>query len=102
MLAGASTTPASAPGPDPRLEGLREQLSSYEALCAELGSTPTQVALAWVLSNPVTSAAIVGPASIAQLDADVDALATHLDPATMQALDEIFPGPGEAPQSYAW
>jgi hypothetical protein len=39
---------------------------------------------------------------MAQLDADLDALATHLEPATMHALDEIFPGPGEAPQSYAW
>ena len=77
-------------------------MNSYEALCAELGATPTQVALAWVLSNPVTSAAIVGPASIDQLDADLAALTTHLDPATLQALDEIFPGPGEAPQAYAW
>ncbi len=71
--------------------------------CArELGATPTQVAIAWVLSNPVTSAAMVGPASIDQLDADLAALTTHLEPATMRALDEIFPGPGEAPESYAW
>ena len=98
VLAGAE------PGshPDPRLEGLRDRLEPYEALCGELGATPTQVALAWVLSNPVTSTAIVGPSTLAQLDADLGALGTHLDPATLQALDEIWPGPGEAPQAYAW
>ena len=30
----------------PRTQGLREQLKCYEALCVELGATPTQVALA--------------------------------------------------------
>ena len=102
LLTGIVTNADSAPAEDPRIEGLRDQLNSYEALCAELGATPTQVALAWVLSNPVTSAAIVGPATVGQLNADLAALTTHLEPATMQALDEIFPGPGEAPQSYAW
>ena len=102
MLTGVLANAETAPAEDPRIEGLRDQLNSYEALCAELGATPTQVALAWVLSNAVTSAAVVGPASIAQLNADLAALTTHLEPATMQALDEIFPGPGEAPQSYAW
>ena len=103
LLTGALATANTAPGrSDPRIAGQREQLTSYEALCTELGATPTQVALAWVLSNPVTSAAMVGPASIGQLDADLAALTTHLEPATMRALDEIFPGPGEAPESYAW
>ena len=46
--------------------------------------------------------AIVGPATVGKLNADLAALTTHFEPATMQALDEIFPGPGEAPQSYAW
>ena len=102
MLTGIVTNAASAPAEDPRIAGLCHQLHSYEALCAQLGATPTQVALAWVLSNPVTSAAIVGPANIDQLNADLAALTTPLEPETVQALDEIFPGPGEAPQSYAW
>ena len=102
LLTGVLTNADIAPAGAPRIEGLRDQLNSYRALCAELGATPTQVALAWVLSNTVTSAAIVGPANIDQLNADLDALTTHLEQATMQALDEIFPGPGEAPQSYAW
>ena len=101
LLTGVLATAETAPGMD-RAPKACEQLKCYEALCVELGATPTQVALAWVLSNPVTSTAIVGPATMAQLDADLDALATHLEPATMHALDEIFPGPGEAPQSYAW
>jgi aryl-alcohol dehydrogenase-like predicted oxidoreductase len=103
LLTGAVATSDTDHDPrDERVERLRTQLHSYEALCAQLGATPTQVALAWVLSNPVTSAAIVGPTSIGQLDADLAALTTHLEPAVLQALDEIFPGPGEAPGSYAW
>jgi aryl-alcohol dehydrogenase-like predicted oxidoreductase len=102
MLTGVLSSADNTPAKDARIEDLRDRLNSYEALCAQLGATPTQVALAWVLSNPVTSAAIVGPADIDQLNADLAALTTHLEPATMQALDEIFPGPGEAPQSYAW
>jgi aryl-alcohol dehydrogenase-like predicted oxidoreductase len=103
LLTGVRTNAGSQPNPaDLRSRELHSQLKSYEALCAELGATPTQVALAWVLSNPRTSAAIVGPASIHQLEADLAALTTHLDPTTLQALDGIFPGPGEAPQSYAW
>jgi aryl-alcohol dehydrogenase-like predicted oxidoreductase len=102
MLTGVLSSADNTPAKDARIEDLRDRLNSYEALCAQLGATPTQVALAWVLSNPVTSAAIIGPADIDQLNADLAALTTHLEPATMQALDEIFPGPGEAPQSYAW
>ena len=103
LLTGAVTDAGTERGAtDSRIARLGTQLDSYEALCAELGATPTQVALTWVLSNPVTSAAIVGPASIGQLDADLAALTTHLEPGALQALDEIFPGPGEAPQAYAW
>jgi len=102
LLTGALANADTARTEDPRIAGLRDQLGAYETLCTELGATPTQVAIAWVLSNPATCTAVVGPASTDQLDADLAALTTHLEPATMRALDEIFPGPGEAPESYAW
>jgi aryl-alcohol dehydrogenase-like predicted oxidoreductase len=80
----------------------RDQLEAYEALCREIGARPVEVALAWLLRNPVVSAAIVGPMTIEELRSDLGALSVHLDAAAARRLDEIWPGPGEAPQAYAW
>ena len=38
----------------------RPQLEKYEALCNEIGEAPAVVALAWLLNNPVVTAAISG------------------------------------------
>ena len=40
--------------------------------------------------------------TIEELRADLGALSVHLDDDVMQRLDQIWPGPGEAPQAYAW
>ena len=81
----------------------KDALARYEALCTELGETPADVALAWVLSNPVVTAPIVGPRTEAQLTGALRALEIQLDAATLKKLDEIFPGPGgAAPEAYAW
>ncbi len=78
-------------------------LEAYEKLCAELGEQPADVALAWLLANPAVTAPIIGPRTIEQLDGALRALEIKLDEATMQRLDEIFPGPGGAgPEAYAW
>ena len=81
----------------------REQLERYEALCKELGHPPGEVAIAWLLHNPVVTAPIIGPRTMEQLESAVRATAIELDEETMKKLDEIFPGPGgEAPVPYAW
>jgi aryl-alcohol dehydrogenase-like predicted oxidoreductase len=85
------------------VEKLRPQLERYEALCREIGHAPADVALAWVLHNPVVTAPIVGPRTIEQLNENVSALDLTLDEETLKKLDEIWPGPGgEAPMAYAW
>lgn len=79
------------------------QLEKYEALCKDLGYPPAEVALAWLLHNPVVTAPIIGPRTIEQLESDVRAASIELDQETLTKLDEIFPGPGgEAPKAYAW
>jgi aryl-alcohol dehydrogenase-like predicted oxidoreductase len=83
-------------------ERYREQLGPYEALCREMGAKPEAVALAWLLRNPVVSAAIVGALTIDELRADLAGLSVRLNDEIMQRLDRIWPGPGEAPQAYAW
>ena len=86
-----------------RVEEKREQLEQYESLCRELGHPPGEVAIAWLLHNPIVTAPIIGPRTIEQLESAVRAAAIELDQETLDKLDEIFPGPGgEAPVPYAW
>ncbi len=86
-----------------RVEEKRVQLEQYESLCKELGHPPGEVALAWLLHNPIVTAPIIGPRTVEQLDSAVRAASIELDEATLDKLDEIFPGPGgEAPKAYAW
>lgn len=86
-----------------QVEKHRQKLEAYEALCAELGEEPANVALAWLLANPAVTAPIIGPRTMEQLDGSLRALEITLGPETMQRLDELFPGPGgQAPEAYAW
>jgi len=81
----------------------RDAVEAYEKFCADLGEKPADVALAWLLANPAVTAPIVGPRTIEQLDGSLRALEITLDEATMNRLDEVFPGPGgPAPEAYAW
>jgi NDP-hexose C3-ketoreductase / dTDP-4-oxo-2-deoxy-alpha-D-pentos-2-ene 2,3-reductase len=81
----------------------RDRLEAYEKLCADVGEDPAEVALAWLLANPIVTAPIIGPRTTEQLDATVRALDLPLDDRTLRRLDELFPGPGgPAPEAYAW
>ncbi len=85
------------------IEKHRTKLAQWEDFCKTLGEQPADVALAWLLANPVVTSPIIGPRTLAQLDGSLRALEIALDAAAMQRLDEIFPGPGgEAPEAYAW
>ena len=80
-----------------------KQLTSYERFCKALGEKPVDVALGWLLSNPMVTAPIIGPRTMEQLTGSLRALKIRLGKAEMKKLDEIWPGPGgEAPGSYAW
>jgi len=86
-----------------RIEQNRPKLEAYEGFCRELGEHPANVALAWLLHNPVVTAPIIGPRMIAQLDESVRAPEIKLDEEQLKRLDGIFPGPGgPAPEAYAW
>ena len=86
-----------------QVEANRSKLERYEALCKELGEEPATIALAWLMHNPVVTAPIIGPRTMAQLESAVRATEITLDTDTLMKLDEIFPGPGgAAPEAYAW
>jgi aryl-alcohol dehydrogenase-like predicted oxidoreductase len=84
------------------LDKQRPAIEAYEALCAELGHEPGDVALAWLLHQPAVTAPIIGPRTAEQLDAAERAVELKLDEATLKRLDEIFPGHKPAPEDYAW
>ncbi len=85
------------------IEKLRPQLEKWEAFCAEIGEQPADVALAWLLKNPVVTAPIIGPRTIDQLTGSLRALEINLSDEQMKTLDTIWPGPGgTAPEAYAW
>jgi len=85
-----------------RLARYRPQVEAYEAFCDELGENPADVALAWLLHQPAVTAPIIGPRTLDQLDGSLRALEITLDEDTLKRLDEIAPGPGPAPEAYAW
>lgn len=86
-----------------QIEQYRTQLEAWEGLCKEMGETPSNVALAWLLKNPVVTAPLIGPRTPEQLKEALHAITIDLSEETLRRLDEIWPGPGgEAPQAYAW
>jgi aryl-alcohol dehydrogenase-like predicted oxidoreductase len=82
---------------------IQSNLDSFESLCHELGETPADVALAWVLHNPDVASPVIGPRTIDQLIGNIHSLEINLTKEILLRLDAIFPGPGgEAPEAYAW
>ncbi len=71
------------------------------------GEKPGDVALAWLLHNPVVTAPIIGPRTLEQLEGSLRALEIEFSDTALNRLEEIFPGPGKghglpAPEAYAW
>jgi NDP-hexose C3-ketoreductase / dTDP-4-oxo-2-deoxy-alpha-D-pentos-2-ene 2,3-reductase len=85
------------------LKANRKAIKAWEDLCDELGESPADAALAWLLAQPGVTAPIIGPRTMAQLDGAQRALKVRLTKDVLARLDEIFPGPGgPAPEAYAW
>ena len=79
-----------------------EQLQEFEALCADLGETPSNVALAWLLHQPGVTATVIGPGTVDQLTNTLSVPDLLLSAETLDNIDNIFPPCGAAPEAYAW
>jgi diketogulonate reductase-like aldo/keto reductase len=64
-------------------------VEAVEAVARELGSTPSRVALAWLLAKPGVSSPIIGARTLAQLDDNLQALEVKLSPAQLEKLDAV-------------
>ncbi|MGA7837523.1 MAG: aldo/keto reductase [Ignavibacteriaceae bacterium] len=85
------------------IEKLKPQIEAYENLCKNINLSPADVALAWVLNNPVVTSPIIGPRTVKQLEENAKAAEIKLSKETLDELDKIWPGPGnQAPEAYAW
>ncbi|MQY13010.1 Protein tas [Streptomyces sp. RB5] len=81
---------------------VREKVQAYEDLLDKHALAPGEVALAWLLTRPGVTGPIVGPRTQEQLDSALRAVELELSEELLTALDEIFPGPGESPEAFAW
>jgi aryl-alcohol dehydrogenase-like predicted oxidoreductase len=85
------------------VEQHKDRLNAYVDFCSEIGEKPADVALAWMLNNPVVTSPIIGPRTIEQLVGSLRSLEIQLNKEQLLSLEEIWPGPGgEAPEAYAW
>ncbi len=66
-----------------------EVIRTLNRLAAEIGKTPAQLAVAWVLSHPEVTLAISGSDTIAHLDDTLGGVGWELDPEIRAALDTV-------------
>jgi len=100
MLAGAIRDDSYKPGDiranmprfvAPQLAHNLDLVAAFDAAAADVGATPAQLALAWVLSRGNHVIALPGTRSIAHLEEDLGTLATPIPAATLAAVDAMFP-----------
>jgi aryl-alcohol dehydrogenase-like predicted oxidoreductase len=71
-----------------------EVAQKIRPLCEAHGKTMTQFALNWILANPIISAAIAGPRTMAQLEDNLGCLSWEIDAEAIEVIDRLVP-PGE-------
>ena len=71
-------------------------MRALSALATARGQTLSQMALSWVLRDPVVTTAIVGVSSVAQLEANIRAAAdTAFSPEELARIDQYAAAPGQ-------
>jgi aryl-alcohol dehydrogenase-like predicted oxidoreductase len=78
-----------------------ERVERARDLAAEIGCTPAQLALAWLLHQGEDVVPIPGTRRVARLEENAAAADIDLTPEQLQALDEVFPPGATAGDRYA-
>ena len=69
--------------------GAEEAVEAYLALAAEHGLDPAQLALAFVISRPFVTSAIISATTLGQLRTNIDATEVTITPELEAAIDGI-------------
>jgi aryl-alcohol dehydrogenase-like predicted oxidoreductase len=69
--------------------GTAARLAVLRSVAAEIGATPNQVVLAWLLGGEVPVVPLVGASSVAQLDESLAAVDLELSAEQRARLDEV-------------
>jgi aryl-alcohol dehydrogenase-like predicted oxidoreductase len=64
-------------------------LEALDGVAAARGLTPAQAALAWLLTQPVVTAPIIGANTVEQLRESLGAVGARLAPEEMAVLDQV-------------
>ncbi len=110
FLTGRFQSPADIPEDDwrsrhPRFQGenFTQNLNlaaTVNTIASELGCTPAQLALAWVLAQGNDVVPIPGTKRISYLEDNLGATAVRLTPKTLERIDEAFPANATAGPRY--
>ncbi|MGH2941533.1 MAG: aldo/keto reductase [Solirubrobacteraceae bacterium] len=80
-----------------------EAADALARLADEAGISLVHMALAFVISHPAVTAAIIGPRTLEQLESQLDAADVQLDGALLDRIDEIVaPGTTVNPSDAGW
>ena len=77
-------------------------LEALEPLARKEGISMSQLALAWILRNPIISSVISGPRILEHLEDNVKSFEVSLDEETVAAIDEIAPPGSGSDAGYAY
>ena len=78
----------------------RRLVEALEALAAEKGITPTQLAIAWVLAKGKSIVPVIGARKRTQLEESLGALQVELSPADLARVEEAVPASAVAGTRY--
>lgn len=91
---------------DPSLPGNQRKLDlveELEAVAAETGVSLTHLAIAFVITHPAVTSAIIGPRTMEQLQDLLKGAEVALDDAVLDRIDEIVPpGVNTNPADAGW
>jgi aryl-alcohol dehydrogenase-like predicted oxidoreductase len=87
LLKGIYARPGEAPMPGYDHPTNRTRLAVLREVAAELGATPTQVVLAWLIQGQPPIIPVVGVSTVAQLDELLGAVDLHLESDVRERLD---------------
>jgi aryl-alcohol dehydrogenase-like predicted oxidoreductase len=63
---------------------------AFARLAAESGRTPVELAYQWVASRPGVDSILLGPATVEQLDAAIEAVARPLAKEVIDRADDLY------------